>query len=185
MPSVSASSSSSTVAYVSASPTAAPPSTAAAGACTSGDFAISAVDSFAGLGAVGGYLRFENVGTESCVLTGWPNLVGVTVGGSRAIATHSTAILDYPPDAGMPDVIIAPGESAFAGFQGGDNPTGDARTCPPSYRTLEVSAPGTTKTVSISAYNAWLGQDLTSCSGIEVTPVIAQDLVPSLSSLRP
>ena len=149
------------------------------------DLAISAVDSFAGLGAVGGYLRFENVGTEPCVLTGWPVLVGVTAGGSRTTATHSTAILDYPPDAGMPIVVIAPGGSAFAGFQGGDNPTGDARTCPPSYRTLEVGAPGTTKTVSISAYNAWLGQDLTSCSGIEVTPVIAQDLVPSLSSLRP
>ena len=149
------------------------------------DLAISAVDSFAGLGAVGGYLRFENVGTEPCVLTGWPVLVGVTAGGSRTTATHSTAVVDYPPAAGMPIVVIAPGGSAFAGFQGGDNPTGDARTCPPSYRTLEVGAPGTAKTVSISAYNAWLGQDLTACSGIEVTPVIAQSFVPSLSSLRP
>lgn len=163
----------------------APTSSAAAAACASADLVITAVDSGGGLGTVGGWLRFQNVGSEPCTLTGWPQVVGVTAGGARTTAGHAIALLDSPVLSSTPVVAIAPGESAVASYAGGDNPTGSASSCPPPYHTLQVTAPGTTRPVSVSAYNVWLGQDLPSCVGIEVTPVVAGSLVPSFSTLAP
>lgn len=185
-PAPSASSISSAVATT-AEPTESPTPTAsvAAAACASADLVITALDSGGGLGTVGGWLRFQNVGSEPCTLTGWPQVVGVTAGGARTTAGHAIALLDSPVLSSTPVVVIAPGESAFAAYAGGDNPTGSASSCPPPYHTLDVTAPGTTKSVSVSAYNAWLGQDLPSCVGIEVTPVMGASLMPSLSTLAP
>ncbi len=155
-----------------------PTASAAAAACASADLAITALNAGGGVGTVGGWLRFQNVGTEPCTLTGWPQVVGVTAGGARTTAGQAMALLDSPVISGTPVVAIAPGESAFAVYAGGDNPTGSAGSCPPPYHTLQVTAPGTTKSVSVSAYNAWLGQDLPSCVGIEVTPVMGASLMP-------
>lgn len=82
-------------------------------------------------------------------------------------------------------MTLKPGDSAVAAYAGGDTPVGSASSCPPSYHTLEVTAPGTTTAVVLLGYNPWLGQDLPSCVGIEVTPVISMRKVPSLESLRP
>lgn len=163
----------------------APAPSGATAACASADLSVTAVNSGGGLGTIGGSLRFQNVGSVPCALSGWPEMVGVTEAGASSIATHTDAVLDYPTIVGTPTVILPPGASAFAAYAGGDTPTGTSNSCPPPYHTLEVTAPGTTRAVAIPAYNAWFGQDLPSCVGIEVTPVVAATLVPSLASLRP
>ena len=166
---------------------AAVPSGTPAPGCTAGDLSISAVNSGGGLGTVGGSLRFQNVGKSPCTLSGYPQVAGITASGVRTTARRSSSpsLLDYPQISGTPVVTLEPGESAVAAYAAGDNPIGTADSCPPPYHTLEVEAPGTEATVLLPAFNAWLGLDLPSCSGIEVTPVIAAALVPSLSSFGP
>jgi hypothetical protein len=162
-----------------------PTTIAAVPPCAATDLATTTVNSSAGLGTVGGSLRFQNDGPAACSLAGWPLVVGVTAAGVRTAARHATALLDYPTIEGTPTVVIGAGKSAFAAYAGGDTPAGTAKSCPPPFASLEVTAPGTTQPVTVSAYNAWFGHDLPSCVGIEVTPVVAASLVPSLESLRP
>jgi hypothetical protein len=134
-------------------------------------------------------LRFQNLGTSTCALEGFPLLVGVTGAGVNTTATHWTAVGgpgDYPPIEGTPTVVLAPGDSAFAGYEGGDNPHGPSPSCPPAYVSLEVTAPGTTTSVTVSAFNSWLGQNLPACDGIAVSPVVAASVVPwESASVRP
>lgn len=165
--------------YPSASPL------AVAAPCTSAQVQASAVDSSAGLGTVGGWLRFLNASSEPCSLHGWPVLVGVTAAGATTVARQANALLTFPLITGVPTATLNPGDSAFAAYAGGDTPTGSTNTCPPSYRTLRVAPPGSTQPVSLSAWNAWFGHDLPACVGIEVTMVVPASSVSYLSPLRP
>lgn len=168
---------------------AAPPSAAVAGGvatpCTSNQLQTSVVGTGGGLGTVEGWLRFVNASAFPCRLSGWPILVGVTASGETTIARRSNVLLTLPPDAGVPTVTLAPGDTAVAAFAGGDNPGENASACPPSYRTLRVTPPGATTAVALSAWNYWLGADLPACAGIEVTMVVAAASVPYLKPYRP
>ncbi len=168
-------------------PTANPTSPGSVPPCSATDLSIGTTNSSAAAGTVGGTLRFQDIGTAPCTLSGYPKVVGITADGERTPAQHSSSpsLLDYPPIRGTPVVTLKPGDSAVAAYAGGDTPVGSASSCPPSYHTLEVTAPGTTTAVVLLGYNPWLGQDLPSCVGIEVTPVISMRKVPSLESLRP
>lgn len=161
-----------------------PTSREPATACTSAQVTVSAVDSGGGLGTVGGWLRFLNASRAPCSLRGWPTLVGVTATGATTAARHEDALLTFPDIDGMPTVTLDPGDAAFAAYAGGDTPAGSAATCPPSYRTLRVAPPGATRSVSVSAHNAWLGDDLPACVGIAVTFVVPASTVPWLLPLR-
>jgi hypothetical protein len=169
-------------------PSAAPPSASPVGfatPCMSDQLQTSVVDTGGGLGTVEGWLRFVNTGATPCRLSGWPTLVGVTASGGTTVARRSNVLLALPPDAGVPTVTLAPGDTAVAAFAAGDNPVGSAAACPPSYRVLRVTPPGTTNAVSLSAWNYWLGADLSACVGIEVTTVVAESTQPDLLPYRP
>ena len=145
--------------------------------CTAGQLAVSSVVPGAGLGTVSAWLRFRNVSDRPCSLRGWPTLVGVPATGARTVARRSNIALASAGAAGMPTVRLGPGDSAFAEYLGTDTPPGTATTCP-SYRSLRVTAPGTTRAVTLSAWNAWLGGNLPACFGIEVTMVVPGASVP-------
>jgi Domain of unknown function (DUF4232) len=150
-------------------------------ACTSDQLEVTSVAPAAGLGTVSAWLRFTNASDRRCSLRGWPTLVGVTGSGATSVARHSNVPLTLPVDVGPQAVALGPGDSAFAEYEGSDNPTGTATTCP-SYRTLRVTAPGTHHAVTISAWNAWLGHDLPACAGIRVTMVMSLTSVSQLAN---
>ncbi|MGE5156226.1 MAG: DUF4232 domain-containing protein [Betaproteobacteria bacterium] len=155
-------------------------------ACASTQLAITAVDSGGGLGTVGGWLRFLNASDATCSLHGWPSLIGVTASGTTTVATQNqSGLLTFPAITGVPTVTLNPGEAAFAAYAGGDNPVGSATTCPPAYHTLQVTPPGATQAVSVSAWNYWLNAYTPACVGLEVTMVIPASTVPELEPLRP
>jgi photosystem II stability/assembly factor-like uncharacterized protein len=152
-----------------------------AAACMSNQLEVTSVAPAGGLGTVSAWLRFTNASDRRCSLRGWPTLVGVTGTGATSIARRSNVPLTLPVDVGPQAVALGPGDSAFAEYEGSDNPTGTATTCP-SYRTLRVTAPGTHHAVTISAWNAWLGQDLPACAGIKVTMVVSLASVSHLAN---
>lgn len=157
------------------------PVAVSAAACTSDQLELTSVSPAAGLGTVSAWLRFTNASDRRCSLRGWPTLVGVTGSGATSVARHSNVPLTLPVDIGPQAVTLGPGDSAFAEYEGSDNPTGTATTCS-SYRTLRVTAPDTHRAVTISAWNAWLGQDLPACAGIQVTMVVSLASVSQLGN---
>lgn len=154
------------------------------GPCTAGKLAISVVDTAAGLGTAGGWLRFVNTGTEACTLHGWPTLIG-TSPAETTTSRHTNALLTFPSLEGVPTVTLDPGSDAFAAFAGADNPGGPTQTCPPDYTSLRVAPPGSEAFVSVSPWNVWLDTNLPACAGIEVTMVIPASAVPDLKPLHP
>ena len=146
--------------------------------CTTGQLRVSIVDSGAAAGTVGGWLRFVNAGSDACAMRGWPTLVGVNASGAQTRAREVPAVLGSPTLQQAPNVVLEPGQDAFAAFAGGDNPAGAANTCPPSYATLRVTAPGASGSTTLSAWGPGMGSDLPACSGIEVSAVVPRSLAP-------
>jgi hypothetical protein len=145
--------------------------------CTARQLTTSVVDTGGAAGTVGGWLRFLNTSSLPCRLSGWPTVVGVTASGATTLARRSNALLGRPSGAAL-SVRLNPGDAAVAEFVGSDHPTAGAMTCPPSYRTLRVTPPGT-------GTSATLGSDLPACAGIEVSMVVPVASVPGLLPWRP
>ncbi len=165
-------------------PGASPAVSVPAAACTADQLQVSSVGDAAGLGTVSAWLRFRNVSDRRCSLRGWPTLVGVTAAGTTTVARRSNVPLSSAAAAGIQTVTLAPGDSAVAEYEGSDNSIGTATSCP-SYRTLRVTPPGTSRAVTLSAWNAWLGHDLPACTGIEVTMVVSPDTAIGLGAPVP
>ena len=164
-------------------------STATASApCTPGQLQISVVDSSAGLGTVGAWLRFLNTSSTTCTLHGWPTLIAVTASGAETTARDTQGGVGggmwFPGVTGVPTVTLEPGEDAFAAYGGGDNPFG-ASTCPAPYHVLRVAPPGSSISVSLPAYNAAYAQDQPACVGIEVSQIVPASAVTVLLPLHP
>jgi hypothetical protein len=139
--------------------------------------------SAAALGTVGGYLAFTNRGTE-CRLRGWPTLVALGPGErATAVHVHATMFGPYvggtgPFVRGVPDVRLRRGQTAFAAFTAGDHGS-TSRPCPPPYRQLSVTPPSNGTSALVSAWIAYYGQNLPSCTRVEVSMVVpASDLPP-------
>lgn len=164
-------------------------SAAAAQACTTSDLSISVTNTGVAAGNVGGYLRFLNTAAVPCYLQGPPTLTAVTADGAMVSAKVSTVVgTPFPALRRAPEVVLTPGESAFAAYGGTDNPGSAEATCPPAYHTFRVAPPGDSTTVDLPAYNTGLAQDQPSCFGIEVTVIAPEALVQQyndLSSLHP
>ena len=167
----------------SSTPSASPhTATAPAGAtppCMTSQLQITLINSSVAAGTVGGWLRFVNASTEPCQFGGWPTLVGVTAAGTATVARQTNAELIFPLITGVRTITMAPGDAAFAAFAGSDTP-GASGTCPPSYRSLRVTPPGNTESVSLSAWIAYYNHDLPACAGIDVTMVVPASDVPYL-----
>jgi hypothetical protein len=158
-------------------------------ACTTKELHISIVDSGAGLGTVGAWLRFANTSATTCTLHGWPTLVAVTAAGAETTARDTQgpggAGIWFPGISGVPTVTLRPAEDTFAAYSGGDNPVGSASTCPAPYHILRVAPPGSDTFVSLSAYNAAYGQDQPACVGIAVSQIVPASAVTELLPLHP
>ena len=144
--------------------------------CRTAQLQISMVDSYAAAGTVGAWLRFLNTSTTTCMLDGWPTLIGVTATGAQTTAREAGVQL--------PAVALKPGEDAFANYSAGDNPV-NGSPCPEPYHTLRVGLPGTDSFVSLPAYNAWYGGDQPACGGLQVTQVEAASAAALVLPLRP
>jgi hypothetical protein len=161
---------------------AAAPTSAQPGAtrpCRTSDLRITLVHSGAAAGTVGGYVAFTNRAGTPCRLIGWPTLVAVTAAGAQTTALHrrSTMFGPSPKLTGMPAVLLRHGERADAVFTAGDNPGPGKTICPPSYRHLRVTPPGSTTSVQLSAWLPYLDAYLPACTDIEVSMVVpASDL---------
>jgi hypothetical protein len=105
-------------------------------------------------GTVGGYIGFTNLASASCRLTGWPTVIAVPAAGPSARALHrrSTMFGPRPNIAGIPVVTLRHGEHADAVFTGSDVAGPGTTTCPPSYRHLRVTPPGSSRSVLLSAW---------------------------------
>ncbi|MGH2511138.1 MAG: DUF4232 domain-containing protein, partial [Candidatus Limnocylindrales bacterium] len=112
--------------------------------------------------------------------------VGVTASGVATVAQENTSgLLTFPAITGVPTVTLGPGDAAFAAFAGSDNPGTVTATCPPPYQSLRVAPPGSTASVSMSAWNTWLGAYAPACAGLAVTFIVPSSSVPELEPLRP
>jgi hypothetical protein len=83
---------------------------------------------------------------------------------------------------GVPTVRLRHGDAAVAAFTAGDIGLGPTGTCPPPYRQLHVTPPGSTTSVLLSAWIAYYDQNLPSCTRIEVSMVVPWSDMPRRGS---
>lgn len=140
--------------------------------CETPSLQISLINSAAALGSIGGYLSFVNTGGQACELSGWPKIVGEPRASQVSEDRQVRAVLNFPPVTGVPTVILNPGSAAVAAFSAGDNPGPDQTSCPPPYRSLNVTPPGNQQSVQLSAWIPYANAFLPSCTPIEVTMVV-------------
>lgn len=143
--------------------------------CMTSQLHLWVTRSGAALGTVGGYLAFTNRGS-TCVLRGWPTLTAVGPGATRT-AIHVRSTMFGPNTNGVPTVRLRHGWTAVAAFTAGDNPP-TSSPCGPDYRTLRVTPPGNTRSATVSAWIAYDDHLLPSCTGIEVSMVVAARTLP-------
>ena len=122
----------------------------------------------------GGDLTFTNSGSTSCQLAGWPQLVGVTAGGTSnaAVQVHST---QFGPFGGgtAGSVTLPAGATAAVAFIVGAN------NCSDTYQTLRVTPPGDTQSVEISAWLPQVNTYLPACAPISVSPLVMASQLPN------
>jgi hypothetical protein len=128
-------------------------------------------------GNVGGYIAFTNRARGSCRLSGWPTLVAVGPGGT-AVARRVRSTMFGPNLRGIPVVRLRQGATAKAAFAGSDIPGPGHTSCPPPYRRLRVTPPGSSRSVTLSAWLPTLDAYLPACSRIEVTMVVPAAALP-------
>lgn len=144
-------------------------------ACRGSDLEIKLARSFVAAGNVGGSIGFTNRAATPCNLTGWPRLVAVTKAGSSVSAKRIRTTMFGPrPDiVGVPVVKLRHGERAEAVFAGSDIPGPGQTSCPPPFRRLRVTLPGSSQSVPLYAWLPNLDAYLPSCSRIVVTMMVA------------
>ena len=117
-------------------------------------------------------LRFRNKGRTSCALYGYPTVVAVRPG---AVSTAKDRVNIYNGGwigTQLPPVLLLQGQSASA-VVGGASVTleGESTGCyHQPYKTVRVSFPGNSTTVTLSAALPAEGSYLPSCAGVWVTP---------------
>lgn len=116
---------------------------AATATCVSAQLAVSVGAGTAGLGHVGETLRFHNLGSATCVLTGYPGVALIRSGGRQVQAkrTPSGYLGGLPAGSQAPPVLeVRPGETVSALLEGLDSQGGSGRPCP-NYVSLLVTPP--------------------------------------------
>jgi hypothetical protein len=141
--------------------------------CKTADISVDVESPGFGAGNIGAWLRFTNTGGVDCDVQGFPTLSGIASDGTATQARHSNAVMTFPTLTEAPLVVLEPGDSAFAAFVGSDKPPAGAPSCPPAFKTLSVAPPGETETLSVSAWNDWLGAYQPSCRGLLVTRLVS------------
>jgi Protein of unknown function (DUF4232) len=158
----------------------------AAASCRADQLRITFVRKGAVMGEEGGLLRFTNIGSRTCSISGWPMVVAVTGAGSHARARtiaqapmlYATAWLRWGR---VPTLALRSGSSGYSILGGYDNPAASGRPASwrcPSARRLLVSPPEGHRPVSVSGFLWRSGADrvdLPLCGGKPfVTPIRAR-----------
>ena len=150
-------------------PTTSPGSTLTArlaSACTTSDLKVSLISAGVGLGHWAEILRFHNVGRGACSLRGYPEVVALD-------PAHGLVVIGVPSLSGylgsarITTVAVPSGQFASSLIEGGDNPVGNATSCP-SYPVVKITPPGTHVSIRVHVDGS-----LSGCTGIEVHPVVA------------
>jgi Protein of unknown function (DUF4232) len=116
---------------------------AATATCVSTQLTVSVGAGTAGLGHVGEPLRFHNVGSAACVLTGYPGVALIRSGGRQLQAKRTPNGYLGGLSAGSqasPVLEVRPGETVSALLEGTDSQGGSGGPCP-SYVALLVTPP--------------------------------------------
>lgn len=150
---------------------AAPASSQLGAGCTLDELQITTPGVQGAAGHQAAVLVFENHGSRTCVLTGYPGVTAVNAAGQRAADAQRTpsgfagglASASEAP----PVLHLAPGQKGSATVEGSSVPSGGAAGCP-TYAELDVTPPGETRSVRIQA-------GLPGCSPLQVHPVVAGD----------
>lgn len=133
----------------------------------------------AAAGTVSLYVMFFNETGSTCYLTGWPSVRARDAAGRWTTAKRVSAADTIAGGYAHARVVLHPDQHADAVILAGDNPAAAATSCPPSYRWLQVSAPGSPAAMKL---NAWLPADATylpACAGLHVSNVVPASALPN------
>lgn len=168
----------------SATPSPSPSPGAASDACTTSQLKIAITNSGALGGQAGGYLKFTNDGASACQLTGWPSVVALTSAGQGTTLKHaqSTMYGAWQAPAQLPMLELGPGDSAYAVVAADDQPTGNGG-CPAPYRQLRVTPPGSSASVTVTAYLPGAQTYLPACTTAAGAPTAEVSAITPLASL--
>jgi hypothetical protein len=171
-------------ATASPSPSPSPSQGAATTACTTSQLKIAITNSGALGGQAGGYLKFTNDGAGACQLTGWPSVVALTSAGQGTTLKHaqSTMYGAWQAPAQLPTLKLGPGDSAYAVVAADDQPTGNGG-CPAPYRQLRVTPPGSSASVTVTAYLPGAQTYLPACTSATGAPTAEVSAITPLASL--
>jgi hypothetical protein len=156
------------------------PSTSVAGTpvCLGSQLKIRMIYVGPAAGTVGGVIGLVNEGNRPCHLAGWPAVVAVSPAGNaraeRTLNVFGATTLTTPPV-----VTIKPGARAVAVLAAHDQPAPGQAQCPPAYRRLLITPPGSTHTSAVSARIPHFTY-LPACTPIQVSPVVPVPAVPYL-----
>jgi len=160
-------------------------SSASTGACVTSQLKISIIDTGALAGQAGGYLKFTNDSRTPCRMSGWPVVIALTAAGraSRLRNLQSTMFGAWHYTSPPPRITLRPGDSAYAVVAADDQPAGVSSRCPAPYVRLQVSPPGDSGNVTISAWLPGAGSYLPACTSADGSPTAGTSTITTLSSL--
>ena len=161
------------------------PSPASISACVASQLKIGITNTGALAGQAGGYLKFTNESRTPCHLTGWPAVIGLSAAGTATPLRHaqSTMFGAWHYAAPPPVVTLQPGNSAYAVVAADDQPARANTRCPAPYVRLQVSPPGDSQSVTISAWLPGAGSFLPACTSADGSPTAETSAITTLSSL--
>ncbi len=160
-------------------------SSASIGSCVTAQLKISITDTGALAGQAGGYLKFTNDSRTVCRMSGWPVVIALTATGRATRLQHvqSTMFGAWHYTAPPPVVTLWPGDSAYAVVAADDNAAGGNTHCPAPYVRLQVSPPGDSGNVTLSAWLPGAGSYLPACTSANGSPTAGTSTITTLSSL--
>jgi Protein of unknown function (DUF4232) len=160
-------------------------SSAGADACGVSQLKISLSDTSALAGQAGGYIKFTNHSDTTCRMSGWPVVIGLTAANqaTRLRQLQSSMFGAWHYTAPPPVVTLRPGDSAYAIVAADDKPAGSSAHCPAPYVRLEVSPPGESAHMTISAWLPGAASYLPACTSADGSPTAGTSTITTLSSL--
>ncbi len=145
--------------------------------CQAAHVAITLTDTGGAGPTIGGFMRFKNDGRNPCRLQGWPKVTAVSATGRTMVAERhrTTPLGPFRVFTQAPRLIVRPGQSAFAALVGSD--VGPHLQCPSPYHTLSVRLPGSSSTVTLSAWLPGLHSDLLACTPLQVSMILPPTVI--------
>lgn len=160
-------------------PDTASPSTADTPACQGSYLKIRMIYGGPAAGTTGAVIGFTNDGSTPCHMAGWPAVITISPA-RRATASRTLSVFAGPMLTSPPVVMIRPGARAVAILAGHDEPGPGVTKCPPAYRRLHVTPPGSAWATVISAWIPHFDAYLPACSPLQVSPLIPAAALPFL-----